>query len=236
MKGYNDRLFDRKSIRGKLHYARFFWLEQKVKTYYPKAKSVMELGCFDAKTVDFLPKDLSTYRGYDSNWEGGLDMAIERFKEVGHYKFENCISLEDFSPPKSAFDITICMETLEHLPLKDLDAYIIKLFDATKHLCFVSVPNEKGIVLIIKYLVKKIVLRSVTEEYSYGDLFNAFFGRLHKVERNEGGHKGFDYSKLVSQLEEQFIVEEINGIPFRFLPRGLNFSIGIVLRKRRLSQ
>jgi len=38
------------------------------------------LGCFDAKTLDFLPNQINLYQGFDANWENGLDHAKEKYK------------------------------------------------------------------------------------------------------------------------------------------------------------
>lgn len=230
-KGYNERLFSEKSIRGKLHYARYYWLNKKIIEYYPNAKTVLELGCFDAKTINFLPSNITLYQGFDANWEGGFDIAIEKYRGNSKFQFKCCRSLEEFSPSNNAFDISICMETLEHLPSADLESYINKLYEATKNICFVTVPNEKGMVLLAKYFIKKIILKHAPEKYSCKELFNGFLGKMNHIKRREGGHKGFDYLELINKLNKKFIVEEISGIPLSIAPKSINFTIGIVLRK-----
>jgi hypothetical protein len=52
--GYNERLFSR-GLRSKLHYARFNWFVAQLKKRKCSASSVLELGCFDGKLIDFLP-------------------------------------------------------------------------------------------------------------------------------------------------------------------------------------
>jgi hypothetical protein len=49
---------------------------------------------------------------------------------------------------------------------------------------------------------------------------------LHKVKRNE--HKGFDYALLTKQIQKYFNIIEVNSIPFKLLPTGLSFGIGII--------
>jgi 2-polyprenyl-3-methyl-5-hydroxy-6-metoxy-1,4-benzoquinol methylase len=149
---YNERLFNRKIIRGKLHFARYIWLQEKVKQYHQSPKSVLELGCYDAKTIDFLPDNLEQYVGYDANWENGLDLAKTKYKDSRFSFFQTC-SVNDFNPNNAIYDISICMETIEHLALNELEIFIKKLELSTNKYCFVTVPNEKGIVLIIKYLI-----------------------------------------------------------------------------------
>ena len=61
-------------------------------------------------------------------------------------------------------------------------------------------------------------------------------GNLKKVKRNEGGHKGFDYSTFEKSLEEHFEIIETNGVPFTVLPLSLNFTVGYVCKKKPMAQ
>lgn len=190
------------------------------------------MGCFDAKTLDFLPNQIKFYQGFDANWENGLDHAKEKYKNQKKYNFELCTQLSHFSPSQT-YDISIAMETLEHLPEEDIPGYLQQLSKATNQMCFITVPNEKRLMLVIKYWVKRIFLRREdAEPYTPKELWNAFRNRLEKVERMVGGHKGFDYEKLVAQLKNYFEVVEVNGMPIGWLSKHLYFSVGIVLRKK----
>lgn len=111
---YNERLFNKKTIRGKLHYARYYWLQEKIEKYCPDIKTALELGCFDGKTIDFIPSSVLHFHGYDANWENGLDKAKEKYKDVPNFKFYQCDQLHHFDPPLPEYDISICMETIEH--------------------------------------------------------------------------------------------------------------------------
>jgi len=226
---YNDRLFNNKTIRSKLHYARYYWLEKKLMQYSPEYKSVIELGCYDGKTLNFLNQNIS-YTGYDANWEGGLDIA--KSKNLANAKFISSETISEFNPDRIQYDISICMETLEHLPIIELDNYIKILHESTKQYCFITIPNEQGLILVAKYFTKKYIIRNVTEAYSIKDLYNGFIGRTDRIKRNEGGHKGFDYNNMIESLSSQFQLIEINGIPFQKLSAKMNFSIGIVLKKK----
>jgi len=229
---YNERLFNKSTLRGKLHYARFYWLQEKVNQYTPKAESVLELGCFDGKTIYFLPDSIKEYHGYDANWEEGLDLAQEEFENDKRLHFFQSENLDQFRPDKEMYSAVISMETLEHLPLIDLENYICKMHEHTSRYCYVSLPNEKGIVHLFKYLIKKYIARSLHEPYSLTDIINGFLGRFDKIERIEGTHKGFDQEHLISLLRKYFNVREIKSIPFRFIPIVFSFTIGLVLEKK----
>lgn len=230
--GYNERIFNKKQLRGQLHYARFLWLEKTVKRYFPEVNTVLELGCFDGKAIDFLPPNITAYHAYDANWENGLDKARAKYGSRSNFRFFNCRQISDFIPPENAFDIAICMETMEHLPVVEVEEYIDKLARATREYCFVTVPNEKGIVFLLKFLFKKIVHRQLPAKYSLRDIYYSSIGRMSKVVRKKG-HRGFDYSTLLLSLKKRFDVLEVEGIPFNFFPVSLNFTVGMVLKKRK---
>ncbi|UAY53623.1 class I SAM-dependent methyltransferase [Ferruginibacter albus] len=229
---YNERLFAKKGLTSKIHYKRFFWLKEKINKYAAGADAVVELGCYDGKVLEFLPHTPATYYGYDANWENALSIAESKWKGKGNYHFLFCDEPSKFNVEGNLFDISICMETLEHVPGME-EAYIEKLAAATKQYSFITVPNEKGIILVVKHLAKKILGKPISDHYTFKEFVNAFLGRLDKIERSKiASHKGFDYEVLLSQLRKHFTVVEVKGMPFNFLPRGLNFTIGIVLKKK----
>jgi hypothetical protein len=226
---YNERLFNKKKLRGRLHLSRYFWLEQQVLGYCPKPSSVLELGCYDAKTINFLPA-FDYYEGYDANWENGLQIGIASLQGKKNCQLVYCNQLSQFKPSLPQFDICICMETLEHLPLHELETYLQIIAKHTKNYFFVTIPNEKGIVLLIKYLVKKWIFRNVPEPYTSKEIALGTLGKVNLIPRNEGGHKGFDWEVMVRLLEKYFQVISIEGMPYRFLGKHLNFTIGLVLQ------
>ena len=143
--GYNERLFT-KGIRGKLHTARFEWLARSLLHLKCEYQSVLELGCYDGKTIDFLPKRPRHYLGLDANWEGGLDIAKSRWNNESNYTFRQCTMPKEMRIAGKQYDISICMETLEHIPPHMVAPYIEELAQATKKYIFVTVPNEIGMV------------------------------------------------------------------------------------------
>ena len=119
---YNERLFS-SGIRKKLHTARFSWLANSLKNLNFQYISVLELGCFDGKVIDYLPVKPLRYLGLDANWEAGLDIARERWKDEPNFTFRECHTPEDMKINGERFDISICMDTLEHIPPELIDSY-----------------------------------------------------------------------------------------------------------------
>lgn len=219
---YNERLFGG-DLRGSLHIARFRWLSAAVRRHARNYSSVIELGCFDAKTIDYLPAPPVSYTGFDANWEGGLDLARERWRHRPEYKFLLCTRPEEIGRDEVG-DICICMDTLEHVRPHYMSEYVARLRATTRRYLFVTVPNEKGPFGVAKVLVKSVLGEPST--YTAAELAWTFVGRLDRVSRRE--HKGFDYRDVISTIAKHFELREISGIPFAWLPPSLNFTVGIV--------
>jgi 2-polyprenyl-3-methyl-5-hydroxy-6-metoxy-1,4-benzoquinol methylase len=227
--GYNERLFSG-GIRRRLHLARFQWLTTKLDSLGCAADSVVELGCFDGKLLDFLPNVPTRYVGFDANWEGGLDVAKER-----RGKLSNCSFFQVSSPDemhlknKDIFEIAVIMETLEHIPPELIDGYLRVVSQHLNGYLFVTVPNEKGLVFLAKWIVKKVLSKDA-HDFSFSELCNATLGRMDRIARDQ--RKGFDYQAMVHEIEKYFDVIDISGHPLGFLPHSLCFGIGIVAKPK----
>ena len=232
---YNKRLFKKNTLRSFYHLSRFKWLGEKVKQYKPEVKTILELGCYDCRSLEYLPETFLYYEGYDSNWEGGLDMAIDKLKDDKRIKLFEIINANEFNREQSKFDITISLETLEHIHSNQIKEFINTICENTNDLIFVTVPNEKGFMLILKLLYKKIIDPKFKIEYSFSELFYAGIGYMKKVKRVECEHKGFDYTNLLQQFQNNFKVIEVKGLPFISLPICLNMTVAVVLRKIRVN-
>lgn len=224
---YNERLFS-SGPRKMLHLARFRWLAKSINELQCPCETVSELGCFDGKVIDFLPIKPLLYWGFDANWEGGLDIAKQKWSDEPNYTFTYCCKPEDMDTNGRQFDIGICMETLEHIPPEMISGYLEKLQKATKHYIFITVPNEKGLLFLFKYLIKRTILEA--KPYKFMELVNTTIGRTHRVERNQ--HKGFDYQVLIETLSNYFNVIHVTSIPLRQLPLSLSFTVGIIGKVR----
>jgi len=227
--GYNERLFSG-GLRAKLHLARFHWFQDELQRLSAAHSSVLELGCFDGKLIDFLPEVPERYRGFDANWEGGLDQAKARWGAR-----ENISFVQASRPTEMQFDddekftVAVSMETLEHIPPEDVDDYLSLLAQHLNGYLFVTVPNEKGLMFLAKWLVKSLLSKDAGK-YTFPEVLNATLGRMERVARNE--HKGFDYAVLRQQISRHFDVVKVAGLPFQFLPCPLSFGIGIIAKSK----
>lgn len=227
--GYNERLFS-SGIRRKLHYARFKWIREQFAKRNRPAESVLELGCFDGKLIDFLSSKPKRYVGFDANWEGGLDIAKTRWSGQEGFAFVEAASpAEMHLSAADTFDVAVVMETLEHVPPELVDGYLRKISEHLNGYLFITVPNEKGLLFLAKWAAKKL-LRGDSDQYSLSELLNATLGRMNRVARRE--HKGFDYRVLVENVARHFELIEVSGHPLQVLPASLCFGIGIVAKTK----
>jgi hypothetical protein len=222
---YNQRLF-RKGLRKRWHLARFLWLSHRLQQDFGAdlaGMSVVELGCFDAKTLDFLPIRPLRYTGYDAGWGGGLEHAQARFSGDPTVKLGRCSSPQDV---EGSFDLAIYLENLEHLPLAQLEAFVARLAEAAPRL-YASVPVEWGPVFLLKHLYKAVT-RNRPDPYTMGETLAATLGMTGSVERIEGAHKGFDYRDLVEVVRRHYPHVRTFNLHLPGLPLFLSGGVGVV--------
>lgn len=230
---YNRRLF-KKGIRAWFHNLRFKWLEEKCAQYSPSLDLVIELGCFDGRSLSHLGAcSPRRYYGFDANWEGGLDLAKAKNKNE-NFHFIQCSEPESLQlNGDGKATLAIALETLEHIPEHMLENYLKKLAHHTEGYVFITVPNEKGPLFLAKHLIKKLMLKGA-EEYTVAEVLWTTLGRTKHVRRNE--HKGFDYDELHQCLNRFFDTVEMSGIPYRQLPLFLNAQVGFVMKSKKPAQ
>ena len=232
MATYDERLFSH-GIRKKIHEARFLWLVRKLEKHLlPKKLNILELGCFNGRTLEYLPSDFSKYQGLDSNWEGGLDQAKSKYSDK-RISFAFCLDSTGLQIDRNT-NAFVCLETLEHLDQKTLEGYIAELKkrlpEGTK--LFITVPNEIGLIFLVKKFVKLFLFKDHrASEYTAKEFFLQSLGMTDFIERNYN-HKGFHWKKLRNLLEKHFELISTEGIHSPMMPVFLNFSVGFVLQQR----
>jgi len=230
---YNARLFA-PGLYGSHHWARFRWLRRKLSALNLERVRILEIGCFDAKTVDSLPFEVERYVGLDAGWESGerdgvavgLAAARRRFGGDARFAFHESTDPEDVWRLDGEFDVGVCMETLEHIAPSDVESYLAALARKVRGPLLVTVPNEKGAALLCKTLAAKVLGIDRDVHFSATEFANAVLGRMDRVPRHH--HKGFDYAVLSRRLAHHFGAVVVEGVDSRFLPYWLQPTIGIV--------
>jgi SAM-dependent methyltransferase len=240
--------FDRKRDLGPFtrlyrfhHGRRFHWLKRKTSTIGKSAVSVLELGCNDARSIRYISPAIERYVGFDAGWRSGirdgcpygLEAARAEYRDVPHFEFHRSDRYEDVERVQGRFDVAIVLETFEYLRPNELEQYVAilaaKLNDSG---CIYStMPNEKGIPLLLKVLGSKLshVPRS---EYTPRQLLNAVLGRMHKVPRKAFGRKGFDYAALAQIARRHFTRIQLEPLEPSFVPLSLSLNVGLTACKR----
>ena len=230
---YNTRLFA-PGLYGSHHRARFLWLRGKLAALGLRRVRILEIGCFDGKTIDTLPCEVEHYVGLDAGWESGersgvavgLEAARRRFQGDDRFTFRQSADPEDVWRLDGEFDVGVCMETLEHIEPADVESYLAALAHKVRGPLFVTVPNEKGVALLVKTLAAKALGVNRDIAYTKADFINSVLGRTDRVPRHH--HKGFDYAVLARRLAHHFGEVAVEGVDTRYLPSRLQSTIGIV--------
>ncbi len=231
IESYNERLFSGTGVRSFFHLARFEWAKKTVAQLGFTSLNLVEIGCYDGRLIDYMPVRVDLYRGYDAGWEQGLDAGQKRFAGQTNYRFERAVDPTPLTEHEDGeFNLGASLETFEHISPGIVDPYLEELARIVDGHLIVTVPNEKGIVFLGKYLAKRLKFGG-NEPYTFREVILATLGQLDSIERIE--HKGFDYSKLIGQIERHFDIVKVEGIPFRWLPLSLSFTIGISARSKR---
>ena len=224
-KTYNQRLFGTPLAKF-LHESRFLWLKEMIQKKSTSKLRIMELGCLDARILNYLPKDsVEYYYGIDAGWDGYTDSAKEKYKNSNNINFLISTNPEDISTKEKA-DAAIAMQVFEYIPDDQYKKYFQKFLDAGCKDVFITVSNERGLFMFVKLLVKKLLGKNVAS-YSFKEIVYLISGKMDKIERKPGSMKGFDYKYLVSEIEDIYQIEKIVGLPFPKLPLALNFTIAI---------
>src|SRR6185312_8868270 len=101
---YNERLFRPGSIRSSYHVARYRWLAKQLSSLGSNLR-IVEIGCFDAKTLNFIPEP-AYYLGLDAGGEDGLSQGQTRFANRRNVELSLCCRPEEM-PDRGIFDAAV---------------------------------------------------------------------------------------------------------------------------------
>lgn len=222
------------------HTRRFQWLRSKIASLPKQKISVLELGCNDARSVNYIPIPTERYVGLDAGWRSGwkngkaygLEAARLRFRGVPRFEFHRSEHSRDLEKVQGGFDVAVVLETFEYLDPPKLETYVSLLSEKLKHdgCIFSTMPNEKGIPLLLKVIGSKLsgVARS---EYTLSQLWNAFIGNTRKVPRGVHGRKGFDYATMSKMIKGHFAQIHLESVEPAHVPLWLGLNVGLVACK-----
>jgi methyltransferase family protein len=222
---YNDRLFNGNRARRFLHERRFLWLIDRLRRLNIHRADVIEIGCYDAKTISYLERSgiaVNRYLGYEAD-DDILGWVQAQWAPRPEVAIAKSTSPSDIHL-SATFDVGICMETLEHLPDENVDGYLQLLARVVRGPVFFTIPVERGAMLVAKQLGYR-ALGMYGDRLSWRDLLNGALSQTEKIPRHE--HAGFDDRRMIERIARHFTIKESAGL---FVPyfTTLNFTIGIV--------
>jgi hypothetical protein len=222
------------------HTRRFEWLKSKIASLGKRDLAILEIGCNDARSLDYVPVPVKRYVGLDAGWRSGwrdgkaygLDAARLRFQNSPRFEFHRSEQHEDVERVQGTFDLAIALETFEYLVPGEVESYVSvisrKLNDGG---CILStMPNEKGLPLILKSLGSRLsgVPRS---EYTPRQFWNAVLGKMDNVPRAIRGRRGFDYAAMAKLVGRYFPHTHLEPVEPAKLPLWLSLNIGMLACK-----
>lgn len=98
--------------------------------------TVLDAGCAMGFLVEMLRK-----RGVEA-W--GVDVSEYAISQVDESVREYCRVGSIVEPPSQRYDLTVCIEVLEHLPPAETDAAIASLCASSDRILFSSSPDDQG--------------------------------------------------------------------------------------------
>jgi Methyltransferase domain len=223
---YNRELFEGNACRRFLHERRFFWLAAQAKREGIERARVLEIGCHDAKTIHYLEESgvvVERYVGYDSN-EGSVAMARQKWLDRSEVTISTLSDPSEAKIKDGSFNIGVCMETLEHVPPELVDGYLSLFARAVAGPVFVTIPVERGWMLLAKQLSHRLFGIRSGDRLTGRELLNGIIGRTHHISRHE--HRGFDDREMLRQIRRHFQSVSSQRL---FVPyvTTLNFCVGI---------
>jgi hypothetical protein len=219
------------------HARRFLWLREKTAAIEKPSVSVIELGCADAVSLDYVSIPIRRYCGFDAGWQSGikqgkpygLEAARRRLSRLRNFSVRQSTDPADIVKIAEQFDMAIVMETFEYLPTAKLASYVSALAEklGSEGLLLATMPNEKGLPLLCKAMAARVfgVRRS---SYTAAEFVNATLGRLNRVPRAERGRKGFDYAALVTLVRRYFRHVRVESIGPGRVPVRLSLNVGMI--------
>lgn len=166
-----------------------------------KARTIVDYGCGKGAFVDELRRE-----GFDFAY--GYEPFMEQNQERDYIYND----LRDFSP-KSTELITL-FETIEHLDEGELNSFFSFCEHSLKAegIILVSAPIMLGPAVIAKDIVRSLLFKRPLEytliELIKCGIFGVNVRRSHDI---KGSHKGFDFRKSISFIEENYGVVKILG-------------------------
>lgn len=213
-------------------------------------RTLLDYGCGDGLFLREVAGQFRHCRGVDID-DFQVSDCRKRLGSIQNVDFSSVADL-DADDLSRSFDVITCFEVLEHCGDTQIDA-VLQRFDTllgpTGQL-LISVPNETGLSLMVKQIVRRYAAFRRWPDYTERETFEllefwkmVFAGAKTRVAREVyqrspdasdyfHGHKGFNWRALRQKLETKFRVRRVIYSPFGWLGSVLSSQVFFVCERR----
>lgn len=216
----HEKSYSLKYLGGFVHRSRLKRIKEILRRHLTEdVRSWADFGCSNGFIIERVIRDndisFDRITGYDHS-EELLEMA--RARNLENISFQYC----DMSLPPlhglqgDLYQMVTCLETLEHVA--DYHVSFEHLYASTEPggVIIVAVPNETGLVGLIKLLARQIARRNPNEDFFADKSLAQYVKRLLSGGNIEqfrpsrpqgyGSHLGFDYRRLLEFVDSRYVV------------------------------
>ncbi len=171
----------------------------------------------------------------------GYDPAQELFVQAQRKLAHEHVTITcDFDAITGSFDRIACLETIEHLPPKELEALFLNIKKVLKEngQCLFTFPVEHGFAALAKNSYRLLTKR---DKYaSIGRTVRSMLSLQVEREPQENlsncnyiySHIGFSCRKMIESIKKHFTVLQTTVLPAGTLVFGLGNSLAVIVKKR----
>jgi SAM-dependent methyltransferase len=187
--------------------------------YPDRTVRVLDIGCATGKTFSLInQRHRVDYVGIDAK-PLFISAAQVRYHSAENAKFLLADATDPGVYAGQSADIVFALETLEHIPERDVVRIVENVCHIVRPKLFVaSVPIEIGPALWIKNVGSKL-MGYTRVGYDWRSTFWAGLYRLDKLPRHTTGHIGFNWYWLEQTIRHNAKIRESRSLPYRWLPK-----------------
>jgi SAM-dependent methyltransferase len=192
---------------------------------------VIDIGCAHSKLYFLLNERIAVdYTGIDSS-PISIKAARARYGHNDNFRViqDSALNLID---QLAGADVIFALETLEHIPERDVVRIVEAVAAARPKLFVCSVPVEIGPAVWVKTLGSWLTGYVRHRDYTWAETFWAGLYKLDRLPPHGITHRGFDWRWLAQTIRHNMAIIEFRKSPFNFIPVPFAFSVFIVATSR----
>ena len=203
--------------------------DELTRTVQGRPIKVLDVGCAHAQLFDVLNGGFHIdYTGIELR-KDLAKIAKERYERYPNFHiFVGDATNRELLEKMREFDVVVAVETLEHIPERDVVRLVEHISKIGPRFFVCSVPVEIGPAIWLKNVGSLLVGYPRHKEYTWLETFWAGLYRLDKLPAHTTDHKGFDWRWLAQTIRHNMKIRKFKTDPFNLLPAALSTSVFIV--------